>query len=140
MQLGTARPCAKCSACTATAMRATLATLRAGRWLPRMVLQAALRNSARGETRVHWGRRRTGLVHRMGGMSKYLGASAVPRLKETEGSVCTFAQPPSTIHMPFTVFVRPGIRCAHRGPRQPAAAKVLRAGSACLAAGDLEVT
>jgi hypothetical protein len=133
MQLGTPWHLPHCSACTALE-KAHDAGVRTWCSRPR---SGTLREGYTGE---HRERGRTGLVHRMGGMSKYLGASAVPRLKETEGSVCTFAQPPSTIHMPFTVFVRPGIRCAHRGQRQPAAAKVLRAGSACMAAGDLDMT
>ena len=58
----------------------------------------------------------TGLVHRMGGTSKYLGASAVPKLKPTLGSLCTLAQPPSTIHRPDAVCVMPGIRCAAQAP------------------------
>ena len=49
-------------------------------------------------------------------MSKYFGASAVPRLKPTEGSLCTFAQPPSTIQSPVTDCVMPGILCA-RSPQ-----------------------
>ena len=44
-------------------------------------------------------------------MSKYFGASAVPRLNPTEGSLCTFAQPPSTIQSPVVDFVMPGILC-----------------------------